>query len=201
MGVRRLRNVLPLIGLPVAIILNAAWMGFLGYTLFKVLTGLSSCCSANAVPGLCAAPGSSAMSPHAHASSLVDGSSSLLMHAQDISEGVQTSMLSSYLHRFHRAVTLIVPWLDSRQSIAVSRRVWKLICSSVFTVGAAMKGCPASVRLHQMQTSHSRIGRGKAIDSFRECLSQAVGRQCRFSRSNTLRPIVIVIRSILASIE
>ena len=40
MGVRRLRNVLPLIGLPVAIILNAAWMGFLGYTLFKVLSGL-----------------------------------------------------------------------------------------------------------------------------------------------------------------
>jgi hypothetical protein len=37
MGVTRLRNSLPLIGLAMAVILNAAWIGFLGYELFRLL--------------------------------------------------------------------------------------------------------------------------------------------------------------------
>jgi hypothetical protein len=33
----RLRNALPLIGLSVAVIVNAAWIGFLGYFVFRLV--------------------------------------------------------------------------------------------------------------------------------------------------------------------
>jgi hypothetical protein len=37
MGATRLRNALPLMGLVVAVVVDAAWIGFLGYELFKLL--------------------------------------------------------------------------------------------------------------------------------------------------------------------